>query len=456
MDDFTGKRKASKLVNYLNDFYIKNMLPFSEIVQDGKIVYLNDKNIDKVLVDKKDDIWMLKFGAPWCKHCVNMKDDWAQAAKQLDGKVRFADIDVSENKEIAKRFDIKYLPEIKYFKGDIDTGSEIEVKNFDKYSGSRKADEIIKFARELHAAQEEAKAAKLAAIRKAVEDEEIDQEEGKKAKDAVEAQAEAEEEAAEEEVAAEVEDAKAEEVEDESSADDEDKKVITIKSEKPEVVKKAVEKVKKQEVEKEEEEEEEVEEDEEEEEEEEKVEKKPAKKEKKKKKKSGFPNVFFDISIGGTKVGRITIALSRHTPKTSENFRALCTGEMGKTPSGVPMTYKGSIFHRVIKGFMAQGGDYTDGTGYGGYSIYGETFDDEAFVHKHRGRGILSMANSGKNTNGSQFFLTFVDTPHLDGKHVVFGKVIGGLEVLDAIEYNRTNRSNRPYKEVKIYDSGEL
>ena len=120
------------------------------------------------------------------------------------------------------------------------------------------------------------------------------------------------------------------------------------------------------------------------------------------------------------------------------------------------MTYKGSTFHRVIKGFMAQGGDYTDGTGYGGYSIYGETFPDEAFVHKHRGRGILSMANSGKDTNGSQFFLTFVDTPHLDGKHVVFGKVIGGLEVLDAIEYNRTNRSNKPYKEVKIYDSGEL
>ena len=152
MEDFNGKRKASKLVSHLNDFYIKNMLPFSEIVQDGKISFLNDKNIDKVLKDKKDDIWMVKFGAPWCKHCVNMKGDWAKAAKQLDGKVRFADIDVSANADIAKRFDIKYLPEIRYFKGDVETGSEVSAKDFSKYDGSRKADEIIAFARELHAA----------------------------------------------------------------------------------------------------------------------------------------------------------------------------------------------------------------------------------------------------------------------------------------------------------------
>ena len=149
MDDYTGKRKASSLVKYLNDFYIKNMLPFSEMVQDGKIVYLNDRNLDKVLASKKDDIWMVKFGAPWCKHCVTMKKDWAKAAQKLDGKVRFADVDVSDNKEIAKRFDIKYLPEIKYFKGDIETGTEITAKDFNKYSGSRKADEIIKFARQL-------------------------------------------------------------------------------------------------------------------------------------------------------------------------------------------------------------------------------------------------------------------------------------------------------------------
>ena len=264
MDDYTGKRKASKLVKYLNDFYIKNMLPFSELVQDGKIVYLNDKNIDKVFADKKDDIWMVKFGAPWCKHCVTMKKDWAKAAEQLGGKVRFADIDVSQNKEIAKRFDIKYLPEIKYFKGSIETGSEVSAKDFSKFSGGRKADEIIKFARELLAVQEAEKAAKLAAIKKAVKDEVIDEEEGEKAKDAVEAEAEAEKEAVKEEAAAEVEDAVAEEAEAESSDDDKDQKVIKIKSSKPEVVKKAAEKVKKQEVEKAEEVEEEEDEEEEE------------------------------------------------------------------------------------------------------------------------------------------------------------------------------------------------
>ena len=111
--------------------------------------------------------------------------------------------------------------------------------------------------------------------------------------------------------------------------------------------------------------------------------------------------VFFDVSIAGGKSGRIVMNLSAATPKTSENFRALCTGEKGTGNSGVPLHYKGSKFHRVIPGFMAQGGDFTHGTGIGGESIYGAKFEDENFVEKHNGRGILSMANAGPNTNGS-------------------------------------------------------
>merc|ERR1719223_1479435 len=112
------------------------------------------------------------------------------------------------------------------------------------------------------------------------------------------------------------------------------------------------------------------------------------------------------------------------TPKTAENFRALCTGEKGAGISGKKLTYKGSSFHRVIEEFMLQGGDFTAGDGTGGESIYGETFKDENFKIKHTKPGLLSMANAGKHTNGSQFFITTVATPHLDGKHVVFGKVI--------------------------------
>merc|ERR1712010_65722 len=147
------------------------------------------------------------------------------------------------------------------------------------------------------------------------------------------------------------------------------------------------------------------------------------------------PHVFFDVTIGGQNAGRITMELyANSTPNTAENFRALCTGEKGIGKSGKPLHYKGSSFHRVITEFMAQGGDFTAGNGTGGESIYGMKFKDENFTVKHTGRGDLSMANAGPNTNGSQFFLTFIACNWLDGKHVVFGKVVDGFPVLDALE----------------------
>eukprot|EP00607_Mallomonas_marina_P009799 CAMPEP_0182417754 /NCGR_PEP_ID=MMETSP1167-20130531/2193_1 /TAXON_ID=2988 /ORGANISM="Mallomonas Sp, Strain CCMP3275" /LENGTH=153 /DNA_ID=CAMNT_0024591511 /DNA_START=184 /DNA_END=645 /DNA_ORIENTATION=- len=143
-------------------------------------------------------------------------------------------------------------------------------------------------------------------------------------------------------------------------------------------------------------------------------------------------------------------------PKTAENFRALCTGEkgLGKV-NNKPLHFKGSKFHRIIPDFMIQGGDFTHGTGVGGESIYGGKFNDENFKIKHKQPGYLSMANAGPNTQGSQFFITTVKTPWLDGKHVVFGKVIDGMKVVKAVE-QIGSRSGKPDKVVVVADSGEL
>ena len=166
------------------------------------------------------------------------------------------------------------------------------------------------------------------------------------------------------------------------------------------------------------------------------------------------PEVFFDISIGGSPIGRITMELFADTvSKTAENFRALCTGEKGTGLSGKPLHFKGSKFHRVIPGFMAQGGDFTRGNGTGGESIYGEKFADENFNYNHEGEGILSMANAGPGTNGSQFFLCFVSCPWLDGKHVVFGKVSSGLDLLKTIEGYGSDTGSTS-KTIKIDDCG--
>jgi len=169
------------------------------------------------------------------------------------------------------------------------------------------------------------------------------------------------------------------------------------------------------------------------------------------------PRVFFDIEIGGVSAGRIVMELFANVaPKTCENFRALCTGEKGNCSTGQPLHYKGSTFHRVIKSFMLQGGDFTNGNGTGGVSIYGEKFADENFKLKHDKPFLLSMANAGPNTNGSQFFITTVPTPHLDGKHVVFGQVIEGESVCQAIEDTPKGTNDRPSSDVVIVDCGEL
>ncbi|OMJ94638.1 hypothetical protein SteCoe_2129 [Stentor coeruleus] len=169
-----------------------------------------------------------------------------------------------------------------------------------------------------------------------------------------------------------------------------------------------------------------------------------------------LPRVFFDISVNEKEIGRLVFELrSDIAPKTTENFRVLCIGGAGSTKCGVRKTYKGSVIHRIVPGLLIQGGDYTKNNGTGGESIYNSKFNDESFILEHGEPGILSMANSGPNSNGSQFFITTIPCPKFNGKYVAFGKVVKGLDVLEIIEAQGTE-NGVPYSKVLICDSGEI
>mmetsp|Transcript_47611 Transcript_47611/g.101914 ORF Transcript_47611/g.101914 Transcript_47611/m.101914 type:complete len:358 (+) Transcript_47611:188-1261(+) len=170
-----------------------------------------------------------------------------------------------------------------------------------------------------------------------------------------------------------------------------------------------------------------------------------------------LPRVFLDIAIGDKPAKRLVFALYTDVvPKTAENFRQLCTGEhSGITARSKKFHYKGSILHRLIPGLMVQGGDFENVNGTGGESIYGRRFADEGFRDKFTRRGLLAMANDGPNTNGSNFFVTFAPADHLDRRHVVFGEVTNGNELLDALEALPTDEESRPLTDCKIVDCGE-
>ncbi|EGB11500.1 hypothetical protein AURANDRAFT_21288 [Aureococcus anophagefferens] len=173
-------------------------------------------------------------------------------------------------------------------------------------------------------------------------------------------------------------------------------------------------------------------------------------------KQNNLPVVFFDVAASTLPLGRIVVELRADVcPLTCENFRALCTGEKGTGRNRKALHYKGSRIHRVVPNFMVQGGDFTRNNGTGGESIFGMKFADENFHLKHGGAGVLSMANAGPNTNGSQFFLCTAAAPWLDGKHVVFGQVVRGMDVLKQVEM-LGNPDGTPSEPITIIECGQL
>ena len=173
---------------------------------------------------------------------------------------------------------------------------------------------------------------------------------------------------------------------------------------------------------------------------------------------SGRTRVYFDLAVGELEVGRVVMEMFEDkVPKTCENFVGLCAGKKDEKSGRVFKPYMGTVFHRVIPNFMIQGGDYENGDGTGGECIWGGKFNDENFDGgEHVGAGVLSMANAGANTNGSQFFITLGDTPHLNGKHVVFGRVVEGLDIVHKLGSIRTDDNDRPLQDVMIIDCGRV